>query len=219
MRAERFFSRLMFRKKAKERKGEKIFFQNAPSYIRINNTERIHLAEVASLSDASSIKAEGKWESNDFRLLGEKIKIGLPAYSGNSFLLFVDLGGVKFLDSTSCISFMKLFSYCTNLTHVILPDASTYKGAFNFYGTFQGCVKLREITNLETYLNINNLSSTFCYCYQLEKVTIFTTPFPTGDKETFHQVNPEIKITIPHGSKMPSSAIGIRLDNVNYPSI
>lgn len=206
-----FFNNIISKK---EKKDEETHTINESSFICISNTDWMPLSEAGSLSEATSILAKGVWGNSEFETLRHKLRKDLPLLSANISLLQVDLSGVEISEESSTLNLKKLFSYCINLNEVILPDASSYKGNTNFHATFQGCNKLKQVPNFHTYKHITDLSSTFCFCYLLTEVTILAKPFPKGDKGTFNKVCSNLKMTIPHGTKMPSEWIQIKPENV-----
>ena len=202
---------------SQEKRENSSVYKTDPSLICVDQDGKYELlSEIFTLRDVSILSAKGTWGQEDFSILKEKIRDGLPSGVANVVLREVDMKNVKLDSSCDCIDFKKLFSYCVNLSKVVLPDASSYGGKAGFRATFLGCSKLKEIYNLSTYRHISDLRGTFCYCTLLSSVELFSIPLPLGDSDTFQKVNRDIRVIVPRGVRIPSDWAQLNAENIVY---
>ena len=76
-----------------------------------------------------------------------------------------------------------------------IPDGVTSIGEW----TFGDCSALTQITIGNGVTSIGN--SAFAYCSALAEMTILATVPPTITAYTFSNINPQVKVSIPEGSK------------------
>ena len=202
---------------SQEKRGDSSAYITDSSLICVDQNGKYELlSEIVTLRDVSILSAKGTWGQEDFSILKEKIRDGLPSGVANVMLREVDMKNVKLDFACDCIDLKKLFSYCVNLSQVVLPDASSYGGKVDFRATFRGCSKLKEIYNLSTYRHISDLRGTFCYCTLLSSVELFSSPLPSGDSDTFQKVNRDIRVIVSRGVRIPSDWIQLDAENIVY---
>ena len=87
------------------------------------------------------------------------------------------------------------FYNCSALTQVTIPDGVTSIG----YYAFGYCSALTQVTIPEGVTNIGERA--FEYCSALAEMTVLPTVPPTITENTFSNINPQVKVSIPEGSR------------------
>ncbi len=203
-----------FRKKRQKEKRNRYYDSDAFIYSIAENRD-IPLQETGNLLPTlESIEAKGIWNQNDFILFREKLKTGINSLAANVVLQEVDFGKVILSNQCEAIDMKYLFHFCVNLRLITLPDATGYEGVVNMDTTFCGCSKLREIRNFRTYKNIVEMYGTFRYCSLLSEIEFSNGSLPKGNTKTFQNINREIRVIVPNGSKIPSTWPQVKAENV-----
>ncbi len=87
------------------------------------------------------------------------------------------------------------FYNCSALTQVTLPDSVTSIGYYAFYS----CSALTQVTIPGSVTSIGEHA--FEYCSALAEINVLATVPPTITASTFRNINPQVKVSIPEGSK------------------
>ena len=87
------------------------------------------------------------------------------------------------------------FEFCSALTQVTIPDGVTSIG----YYAFGYCSALTQVTIPEGVTSIGERA--FEYCSALAEMTVLPTVPPTITENTFSNINPQVKVSIPEGSR------------------
>ena len=123
-------------------------------------------------------------------IIGSSVtSIGSEAFSRCSALTQVTIpDGVESIGSSA-------FSYCSALTQVTIPDGVTSIG----YYAFGYCSALTQVTIPGSVESIGERA--FEYCSALAEMTVLPTVPPTITENTFSNINPQVKVSIPEGSR------------------
>ena len=87
------------------------------------------------------------------------------------------------------------FYNCSALTQVTLPDSVTSIGYYAFYS----CSALTQVTIPGSVTSIGEQA--FEYCSALAEINVLATVPPTITASTFRNINPQVKVSIPEGSR------------------
>ena len=87
------------------------------------------------------------------------------------------------------------FSYCSALTQVTISNSVTSIG----YEAFSGCSALTQVTIPDGVTSIGD--GAFYGCSALAEMTVLATVPPTITASTFSNINPQVKVSIPEGSR------------------
>ncbi len=119
-----------------------------------------------SLSDADTIALYGFWETAEWQLLRNALKVD----GTNSTLKNVDAKYATIKEG----AMNHTFANCTALEEIILPSVyCNVKVALD--STFEGCTSLKTMVNLNRLNSISSLSGTFMNCVTLSSITFSST--------------------------------------------
>ncbi|MFA6779777.1 MAG: leucine-rich repeat protein, partial [Paludibacteraceae bacterium] len=139
-----------------------------------------------NLANADSIVVSNTWTAANLLTLQKAMKATWSSTNSttNSTLQKVDmravtLSGTGFTSFIGPAGFGYLFSSCTALTSVILPNTTTSTDV-SFRSAFNGCTKLQKVENLDKFTKITDLEAAFQNCEALDSVRLGTNPNSLG---------------------------------------
>ena len=119
---------------------------------------------------------------------------GVTSIGGSTFANCSALTQVTIGDGVTSIGY-SAFRDCSALKQVSIPDGVTSIGSY----AFSGCSALKQVTIPGSVESIREWA--FEYCSALAEITVLATVPPTITAYTFSNINPQVKVNIPEGSR------------------